>query len=220
MKKPPRRVDTPQTMRRPQPPQQLRAVRTRQHLLAAAQRVFAERGYDGATVDDIADAAGCSKGAYYFHFASKEDVLVALVDDWTAQRSERLSEALSGGRRAAAGLAGVLDALFAPETDGWQPRLMLEIWSQGERNAQVKRRLARAERSWRRLLSGAFERAQQAGSFPSEVTPEAAAETVLALHQGLVVRASLRLSTKASSRERASAALALLTGRKTLRRAG
>ncbi|MEX0786816.1 MAG: helix-turn-helix domain-containing protein, partial [Dehalococcoidia bacterium] len=68
-------------------PQQLRAQRTRRDLLTAARRAFATAGYEGATIDDIAEAAGCSKGAYYFHFATKEEALLAMIDDWTRERT-------------------------------------------------------------------------------------------------------------------------------------
>lgn len=208
-------------MPEPRPPQQLRAKRTRRQLLAAARRVFAEEGYPGATVDDIAREAGCSKGAYYFHFASKEDILLALVDDWTRDRSQRLVEAADGSRSPEAVLIDMLEALFSPQaSEGREQRLLLEFWSQGERNPTVGRRLARAQRSWRRLLVQAFSRAQEAGAFASDVAPEEAAAVALALHHGLVVQACLRVSTGASARGRASAALALLAGRGALRRAG
>ena len=48
-------------------------------LLRAAADVFAERGYDGTRVADIAAAAGVSNGALYSHFASKADLLVAAL---------------------------------------------------------------------------------------------------------------------------------------------
>src|SRR2546423_5202565 len=51
----------------------------RDELLAAALRVFAERGYRQAAVDEIAAAAGYSKGALYWHFSSKEELLMALL---------------------------------------------------------------------------------------------------------------------------------------------
>ncbi|GAA4623060.1 hypothetical protein GCM10023113_06530 [Cellulomonas oligotrophica] len=53
--------------------------RTRADLLAAAARVIAEKGYEGASVGDIAAAAGYTKGALYAHFASKEEVFLALA---------------------------------------------------------------------------------------------------------------------------------------------
>ena len=55
------------------------AAETRDRLLRAAADVFAERGYDGTRVADIAAAAGVSNGALYAHFASKADLLVAAL---------------------------------------------------------------------------------------------------------------------------------------------
>jgi AcrR family transcriptional regulator len=55
------------------------AAETRERLLRAAADVFAERGYDGTRVADIATAAGVSNGALYAHFASKADLLVGAL---------------------------------------------------------------------------------------------------------------------------------------------
>src|SRR5437588_3194629 len=50
-------------------------------LLEAALEVFADRGYRDATVDEIAERAGYSKGAIYFHFSAKEDLFFALLEE-------------------------------------------------------------------------------------------------------------------------------------------
>src|SRR3712207_3582815 len=55
------------------------AAETRERLLSAAADVFAQRGYDGTRVADIAAAAGVSNGALYAHFGSKADLLVAAL---------------------------------------------------------------------------------------------------------------------------------------------
>jgi AcrR family transcriptional regulator len=55
------------------------ATETRERLLRAAAVVFAERGYDGARVADIAAAAGVSNGAMYAHFGSKAELLVGAL---------------------------------------------------------------------------------------------------------------------------------------------
>jgi len=49
-------------------------------ILAAALDLFVSRGFEGTTVDEIAEAVGLTKGAIYFHFATKDDVLLALLD--------------------------------------------------------------------------------------------------------------------------------------------
>jgi AcrR family transcriptional regulator len=63
--------------------------RNRALLLAAARRVFLERGYYAATLDQIADEAGFSKGAVYSRFASKADMFLALLEDRIAERAAR-----------------------------------------------------------------------------------------------------------------------------------
>ncbi|WP_043618889.1 TetR/AcrR family transcriptional regulator [Nonomuraea candida] len=55
------------------------AAETRERLLRAAAEAFAERGYDGTRVADIAAAAGVSNGALYAHFGSKADLLVSAL---------------------------------------------------------------------------------------------------------------------------------------------
>jgi AcrR family transcriptional regulator len=53
---------------------------TRGRLLESAARVYARRGFDGATLDEVAAEAGLTKGAVYDHFGSKEKLLLALLD--------------------------------------------------------------------------------------------------------------------------------------------
>ena len=53
-----------------------RLEHTRSLLLDAAEDVFAEKGFTAATLDDIAHAAGYTKGAIYKHFATKEDLFL------------------------------------------------------------------------------------------------------------------------------------------------
>jgi len=56
-----------------------RRAATRQRLLTAAAQMFAERGIHGATVEDICDAAGFTRGAFYSNFADKEELFFALL---------------------------------------------------------------------------------------------------------------------------------------------
>ncbi len=65
------------------PRRSTKAERTRVELLAAARQVFAEKGYEGASVGDIAAEAGYTKGALYANFSSKEELLLALARELT-----------------------------------------------------------------------------------------------------------------------------------------
>ncbi|MEV4252582.1 TetR family transcriptional regulator [Spirillospora sp. NPDC049652] len=65
---------------------QERREQTRAALLDAAERLWAEHGIHGASLDDVASAAGLTKGAVYSNFAGKTDLLLALVDYCTRER--------------------------------------------------------------------------------------------------------------------------------------
>ena len=60
----------------------------RQEMLAAAEKLFCSKGYEATSVQDILDVLHASKGGFYHHFASKEDVLKLLC----AQRAERVAD--------------------------------------------------------------------------------------------------------------------------------
>ena len=61
---------------------QERAVRTRAQILSAAAKAFADKGYPAVTMLDIAELAGVTKGAVYFHFANKESVAAAVAEQF------------------------------------------------------------------------------------------------------------------------------------------
>src|SRR5450759_3331306 len=68
-----------------------RSRRARAALKEAGRRVFARSGYLDAKITDITAEAGRSVGSFYKHFAGKEELLTALLADWTAQAGEELA---------------------------------------------------------------------------------------------------------------------------------
>jgi len=80
-------------IRKPRKPQE-RTAATRNLLLSAAEQVFARVGYEKAQVEQIAEAAGFSKGALYAHFKSKEELFLALYETKTASSLAKLRHAL------------------------------------------------------------------------------------------------------------------------------
>ena len=78
------------------PARQERSRATRRRILTAAERVFAEKGYDGARLSDIAAAAGCSVGTLYFRFKDKDALFFAIAESFAADGRARLQELISG----------------------------------------------------------------------------------------------------------------------------
>ncbi len=82
------------------PVQQERSRVTRERLLAAAEKVFAEKGYDGAKLADIAAEAGVSVGAVYFRFKDKDALFLAIAETFTEGTRARLGEFVLTGQSA------------------------------------------------------------------------------------------------------------------------
>ena len=68
---------------------------TRYRILNAAINIFSQKGYHDTRVDEIVDAAETSKGGVYFHFPSKQDIFLGLVDEFADLLENRISEAIS-----------------------------------------------------------------------------------------------------------------------------
>jgi len=85
-----------QLSRQPRSPvrQAERTAATRQKLLAASKRIFAQDGFEAARLEDIAAGAGYTRGAFYAHFKSKEDIFFALFEEWIRERIESVTAAL------------------------------------------------------------------------------------------------------------------------------
>jgi AcrR family transcriptional regulator len=74
---------------------QRRQELTKTHLLDAAERIFVERGFHAASIDDVAAAAGFTKGAVYSNFRNKEDLFIALVDRRWEQQLATVREVMA-----------------------------------------------------------------------------------------------------------------------------
>lgn len=85
----------------------------RHRLLAAAREVFAERGFAGATMAEIGERAGVTKGGVYFHFRSKEALFFAVFDERRTTLRAVLAKAGEGAENGAAGLQELLRSYLA-----------------------------------------------------------------------------------------------------------
>src|ERR1700761_520014 len=74
---------------------QVRAIITRKHLIRAARRILARDGFELARVEDIAAAAGKTRGAFYANFRDKEDVFFAIFEEDLNRDKARVSLELS-----------------------------------------------------------------------------------------------------------------------------
>jgi len=87
-----------------------------QAILSAAEHLLGERGYDAMTISDIAAAAGITRGALYFYFGSKEDVLTALFAQTVHALREKSRDLAADAARGEA----AIDAAMIRTEELWQ----------------------------------------------------------------------------------------------------
>jgi TetR/AcrR family transcriptional regulator len=90
----------------------LNHTETRQHILDAALKCFAQRGYAATSVRQIVDDVGVSKPALYYYFADKAKLFGALVDRAHDERYQLMREAAQSGRTVAEKLEHIVAAIF------------------------------------------------------------------------------------------------------------
>ena len=116
-----------------------RKAQTRARLLEAAARVYARRGFSGATLDEVAAEAGFTKGAVYGHFGSKENLLLALMDEHLARQIAEQVALFDRGRitweRPLAGSASWMQGI---EQDPDPLRLFVELWTYAQRDERLR----------------------------------------------------------------------------------
>ena len=112
----------------------------REQLLCAAKKLFVKKGYRGTTADEIARKAGLTKGALYYHFKKKEDILFALVQQMCNEHG-RAMDALKGASQKPVDILKVMTRVY-DEREMADYRQVVDIWAQAIRIPRIKRFLA------------------------------------------------------------------------------
>jgi AcrR family transcriptional regulator len=169
----------------PTPRRRAAAAERRAQILDAAMRCFGDRGYHVATMDDLALAAGLSKGSVYWYFRSKEDLLLALFDAFSQEVLASFQELEESELSVIEGLAQVGSATIErlgaalPMTRAW-----LEFLTHPEARQRMARDYDEVRTRVARLLSRATERGELR---PMDV--ESTAAGFVAAVEGLLIQA-------------------------------
>ena len=132
-----------------------RRQETRLLLLQAAATLFARRGYDGVSLDAVAEEAGFTKGAVYAHFSGKQDLLAGLVALHSEQRLGRLRSVLDQPRPLDQRVRQLLAPYFggSEEAESWC-LLFVELWLQAARDPELRPRIAELHDGTREAVLG------------------------------------------------------------------
>jgi len=164
----PRRASSPATA---EPP--------RKQMLAAAIDCFARHGYRGTSIDRIAREAGVTKGALYYHFRDKEDLLFAAVKERVGEFERKVVRDVEPARDAFTTLRQVVDTCFFHATVSNHRRFIITLMVEAlDTNPRLSEEFRGILRGMRAFLARVVRRGQRAGSMRRDVDPEAVAATI------------------------------------------
>jgi AcrR family transcriptional regulator len=170
-----------------------RQARTRAELLATAATVFAERGYAGASVEEIAERAGYSHGAVYSNFAGKADLFLAVFEEYMAGRARELAATQAGLDEAAP-----LELRARALADQWMERfaadresflLHMEFIAHAGRTPELAERFGTRSAALREAIATYIARYQEQEGVEASLSPADLAMVLRSLGIGLAVEA-------------------------------
>ncbi len=171
-----------------------RRLMTREHLLKSAAQVFAEKGFHGASMDEVAARAGFSKGAVYSNFRNKEDLFLDLLGWIYAQAIEALRETIgSVDTPAESRLSDFVDLIRGQRLAAGADWSILyeEFHLYALRNPAARARLAELDRQDVEEVASVIEAERERQGFQPVESSIDAARIVIALMKGIGMMRSL-----------------------------
>jgi AcrR family transcriptional regulator len=169
-------------------PQQQRSEETRARIIGTAFAVFARNGYETASVAEICDEAGLSKGAFYHHFPSKQAVFQELIDNWLVELDVSLRQAMMGKATVPErfyAMARLLRQVFK-EAQGSLP-IFLEFWEHASRNPEEWEMTIIPFRRYTDFMARIIQEGIDEGSL-KQVDPQTASRALVSLAVGLLLQ--------------------------------
>ena len=164
-----------------------RRQQTREYLLHAAAQVFAERGFHEATLDEVASAAGFTKGAVYSNFKNKEDLFLALLEDAYARDTAAIKETLGASDVPPEARLGDFVQMMRSEMEDVPNlgALYLEFHLYALRNPSARERMNELERADVRAIAEIIESERTQREIEIDEPVERTARIIVALFRGI-----------------------------------
>ncbi len=170
-----------------------RGAETRRRIVEAAWNVIAERGLAGLTTRRVAAEAGISHGMCHYHFANKDDLVLAVVDEERKYWIDPMERLLDGPGSALDRLDAVVAWMAEPATREVM-RVHLQLVSQSEWNDGLLERMAAEYARWHAAYIRLFRELKTEGALRREMDETACGVAFATLADALVDQRSLRPS--------------------------
>jgi AcrR family transcriptional regulator len=170
---------------------QIRGEDTRKTILDVSLALFSQNGFDATSVAQICLGAQVSKGAFYHHFSSKQELFLALMESWLAAvdgLSRLAGDSAETAPQALENMAAISGGLFDALEGGFP--ILLEFWTQASRHPAVWEKAVAPYQRYLDYFTGMMQAGIDEGSFDPTLDPEQAARILTSVVMGLLLQAT------------------------------
>ena len=191
---------------------QHRSEETVNRILQASGQLIARNGYDATGVAEICKAAEVSKGAFYHHFPSKQDLFLRLLNNWLETLDSQMATMMEGSPTVPEGLVRIAEiAGFVFQSTSGQLSIFLEFWREASHDPRVWQAAIGPFRRYQEMFAGIVEKGIGEGSL-RPVDPTNAARLILALALGMILQGMIDPQGAAWDKATCEAMVMLLEG--------
>ncbi len=166
-------------------------LKTRSKILETALDLISKKGYEATGVADICHKAHISKGAFYYHFSSKQELFLELMTTWLEDVDKFFQLAASSAGNVPEALekiAGTTGYIFGNLESGFP--ILLEFWQQASRRPDIWERAVAPYRHYVDFFADFIQSGIEEGAFAEDTDPQFTARLLMAIAMGLLLQAS------------------------------
>ena len=162
---------------------------SRRQLVEIAIDCFALHGFQGTSIDRIARSAGVTKGALYYHFKDKEDLLLEAVKDRIGEFEVQVRDAVAASDDTHERLKRVIDACFVTATASNHRRFIITLMVEAlDTNPRLSEQFRKVLRRMRGFLADVVADGQRRGVMRADVQPAEAAALIAGTIMGAEIQ--------------------------------
>ena len=172
----------------------IKGKETKRKIIEVSETLFTENGYDSTTVQDICNKAEISKGAFFYHFPTKEFLFLEILDKYLSELDKRMYEIEKRSKntlKAMEEMVVILEEIFI--TSEGKFTIFLEFLRKASKETEIMKKISYQFQKYKKYVSEMIENGKKEGSIKKEINSEFISQLIISLAIGMILKSSLFL---------------------------
>ena len=172
----------------------IKGEETKKKIIEGAEILFTENGYDSTTVQDICNKAEISKGAFFYHFPTKEFLFLEILDKYLSELDKRMNEIEKKSKntlRAMEEMVIILEEIFI--TSEGKFTIFLEFLRKASKETEIMKKISYQFQKYKKYVYEMIEKGKREENIKKEIDSEFISQLIISLAIGMILKNSLFL---------------------------